>query len=283
MYAPAGSGDVVELAGSFGNSTERLYADLSTATASTINSLRQAFQLQKLLERDARGGTRYTEILRSHFKVESPDSRLQRPEYLGGGSSLVQILPIAQTSQSEATGTEQGKLTAVGYHSQSGLGFTKSFVEHCVIIGLVNVRADLTYQQGMDRMWSRKTKYDFYWPALANLGEQTVLNKEIFTQAIAADDEVFGYQERWAEYRYFPSRITGVLRSDAAASLDLWHLSQDFGSLPALNESFIQENPPVDRVVAVTDEPEFIFDSYFDLITTRPMPMYSVPGLIDHF
>lgn len=261
--------------------TGQLMTDLSGATASTINSLRQAFQLQKLLERDARGGSRYTEILKSHFRVESPDSRLQRPEYLGGGSSLVNVTPIPQTSQSDTT--KQGHLTAVGFQSQSGIGFTKSFVEHCTIIGMVSVRADLTYQQGMNRMWSRQTKYDYYWPALANIGEQSVLNKEIFTQGTGDDDLVFGYQERWAEYRYYPSKITGILRSEAAASLDLWHLSQDFGALPVLNSAFIQENPPVDRVVAVTDEPEFIFDSYFDIITTRPMPIYSVPGLIDHF
>lgn len=258
-----------------------LYADLSQATSATINSLREAFQLQRLLERDARGGTRYTEIIRSHFRVDSPDSRLQRPEYLGGGSSPLTVTPIAQTSQSATT--EQGKLAAVGYHSQSGIGFTKSFVEHSVIIGLVNVRADLTYQQGMNRMWSRQTKYDFYWPALAHLGEQEVLNKEIWASGGAADELVFGYQERWAEYRYFPSKITGILRSNATLSLDLWHLSQDFATLPALNQDFIEENPPIDRVVAVTTEPEFIFDSYIDVTCTRPMPTYSVPGLIDHF
>lgn len=258
-----------------------LYADLSSATAATINSLREAFQLQRLLERDARGGTRYTEILASHFRVTSPDARLQRPEYLGGGSSAIQITPIAQTSESGTT--KQGNLAAVGYHSQSGIGFTKSFVEHGVLLGLVCVRADLTYQQGLHRMWSRQTKYDFYWPALAHLGEQEVLNKELYCDGSANDDLVFGYQERWAEYRYFPSKITGVLRSNAAASLDNWHLSQEFGSLPALNASFIEENPPVDRVVAVTSEPQFIFDSFFDVVCTRPMPMYSVPGLIDHF
>ncbi|GAC77757.1 major capsid protein, partial [uncultured marine virus] len=199
-----------------------LEADLSSASSATINSLREAFQLQKLLERDARGGTRYTEILQSHFKVTSPDSRLQRPEYLGGGSATIQITPIAQTAPVSA-GAQVGTLAAIGYTSRAGIGFTKSFVEHCVLIGLVNVRADLTYQQGLNRMWSRQTKYDFYWPALAHLGEQSVLNKEIFAQGTGADDLIFGYQERWAEYRYFPSKITGVLRSDAVASLDAWH------------------------------------------------------------
>ncbi|GAC77762.1 major capsid protein, partial [uncultured marine virus] len=198
-----------------------LYVDLSEATSATINSLRQAFQLQKLLERDARGGTRYTEIIYAHFKVDSPDSRLQRPEYLGGGSSPVSITPIPQTSET-LVGTDQGHLAAIGYHSQSGVGFTKSFVEHGVIIGLISCRADLTYQQGLNRMWSRQTKYDFYWPALAHLGEQPVYNQEIWIQDPATDTggtgtpdnlRVFGYQERFAEYRYYPSLITGVLRS----------------------------------------------------------------------
>jgi len=258
-----------------------LVADLSNATAATINSLREAFQLQRLFERDARGGTRYVELLRSHFRVDSPDQRVQRPEYLGGGSSPIQITPIAQTSESATT--EQGNLTAIGYHAQAGVGFSKSFVEHNIIIGLAAVRADLTYQQGLNRMWSRQTKYDFYWPALAHLGEQAVLNKELFYNNDANDALTFGYQERWAEYRYFPSQITGVLRSDATASLDSWHLSQDFASLPALNAAFIEDTPPIERVVAVTDEPEFIFDSYFNILCTRPMPVYSVPGLIDHF
>ncbi len=195
---------------------------------------------------------------------------------------MVQVTPVAQTSET-LVGTPQANLAAIGYHQQSGVGFTKSFVEHCVIIGLVNVRADLTYQQGLHKMWSRQTKYDFYWPALAHLGEQAVLNKEIFLQDDPADDLVFGYQERWAEYRYFPSRITGIMRSDAASSLDVWHLSQDFSSLPTLGVTFINETPPVDRVVAVPSEPEFIFDGYFDVLCTRPMPVYSVPGLIDHF
>ncbi len=265
-----------------GNDQSGLEADLSTATAVTINALREAVQLQKLLERDARGGTRYTEILHSHFKVDSPDSRLQRPEYLGGGSSPVSVTPIAQTSET-LVGTPQANLAAIGYHSQSGVGFTKSFVEHCVLIGMANVRADLTYQQGLHKMWSRQTKYDFYWPALANLGEAAVLNKEIYLQDDPADDLVFGYQERWAEYRHFPSRITGILRSDAAASLDAWHLSQDFSVLPTLGLTFINDTPPVNRVVAVPSEPEFIFDGFFDIICTRPMPSYSVPGLIDHF
>lgn len=259
-----------------------LYANLTDATAATINQLRQAFQIQKLYERDARGGTRYTEIVRSHFGVISPDARLQRPEYLGGGSTPVNINPIAQTSETTAN-SPQGNLAAMGTVTVRGNGFSKSFTEHCVIIGLVSVRADLNYQQGLNRMWSRSTRWDFYWPALAHIGEQAVLNKEIYAQGTSADDEVFGYQERFAEYRYKPSLITGQFRSDAAQSLDVWHLAQDFTALPVLNGSFIEENPPVARVVATPDEPEFLFDSYFRLKCARPMPVYSVPGLIDHF
>lgn len=259
-----------------------LYADLSNATAATINSLRQAFQLQRLFERDARGGTRYTEIIRSHFGVVSPDARLQRPEYLGGSSSRIIINPVQQTSSTDAT-SPQGNLAAFGLVADSHHGFTKSFTEHCLIIGLVNVRADLTYQQGIPRMFSRETRWDFYWPALAHLGEQAVLNKEIYVQGTAADDNVFGYQERWAEYRYFPSQITGKFRSTYAQTLDSWHLSQKFTSLPVFNSSFIEDKPPIERVIAVTDEPHMLFDSYIQLRCARPMPVYSVPGGIDHF
>ena len=259
----------------------QLQADLSTATAATINQLRQAFQIQKILERDARGGTRYTEVIRAHFGVTSPDARLQRPEYLGGGSTPVTITPVPQTSQTATTpqGTQSGYGT-VGLH---GHGFTKSFTEHCVILGFVSVRADLTYQQGLDRMWSRSTRYDFYWPALAMIGEQAVLNKEIFMNNDANDDLVFGYQERFAEYRYKPSRLSGIMRSDAAGTLDAWHLSQDFASLPVLDTTFIQDTPPMARVEAVASEPDFLFDAYFAMRCARPMPMFGVPGMIDHF
>jgi hypothetical protein len=257
-------------------------ADLSAATAATINQLRQAFQIQKLYERDARGGTRYTEIIRAHFGVVSPDARLQRPEYLGGGSTPVNVNPVAQTSSTDAT-TPQGNLAAIGTVSASGHGFTKSFTEHCVVIGLVSVRADLNYQQGLNRMFSRSTRWDFYWPALSHIGEQAVLNKEIFAQGTSTDDEAFGYQERFAEYRYKPSLITGQFRSNYAQTLDAWHLAQDFSSLPSLNASFIEENPPVARVLAVETAPHVLFDCYFRYRCARPMPVYSVPGLIDHF
>ena len=266
-----------------------LYADLSQATAATINQLRQSFAIQKLLERDARGGTRYTEIIRAHFGVVSPDARLQRPEYLGGGSTPIQINPIAQTSGTNASGTSTplGNLAAMGTGLAHGHGFTQSFTEHGVIIGLVSVRADLTYQQGLRRMWSRSTRYDFYFPAFATLGEQAVLNKEIYvTGDSTQDNNVFGYQERWAEYRYNPSLITGLFKSTSAGTIDGWHLAQKFTSLPTLNSTFIQENPPISRIVAVgsaANGQQFLCDTFFNNRVARPMPLYSVPGLIDHF
>lgn len=262
-----------------------LYANVAPTAAITINSLRQAFQLQKLYERDARGGTRYTEILRSHFGVISPDARLQRPEYLGGSSVRVNINPVEQTSATDST-TPQGNLAAFGLVSDRLRGFKKSFVEHGYIIGLANLRADLNYQQGLNRMWSRQTRFDFYWPVLAHLGEQAVLEKEIYATGIADDDhdnKVFGYQERYAEYRYKPNMITGKMRSTDPNSLDVWHLAQKFTSAPVLNEEFIEENVPIDRVLAVQNEPELILDCWFDLSCVRPMPVYSVPGLVDHF
>ena len=259
-----------------------IYADLSNATAATINQLREAFQIQKLLERDARGGTRYIEIILAHFGVRSDDARLQRAEYLGGGSSQVNLTPVSQTSSTDVT-SPQGNLSAIGTAGFSGHGFSKSFTEHCLILGFVNVRADLTYQQGLNRMWSRSTRYDFYWPALHAIGEQEILNKEIYADASANDDLVFGYQERYAEYRYKPSLITGKFRSNDAATLDAWHLSQDFSALPSLNAAFIEDTPPVDRIIAVTTEPDFLFDAHFNMRCARPMPMFGTPGLIDHF
>lgn len=264
-----------------------VFADLTQATSATINQLRQSFQIQKLLERDARGGTRYTEIIRQHFGVTSPDARLQRPEYLGGGSTPINVSPIAQTSATAAGVAPLGTLAAMATAVSRGHGFSQAFTEHGVIVGLVSARADLTYQQGLRRMWSRSTRYDFYFPAFANLGEQAVLNKEIYvTGTTAQDNAVFGYQERWAEYRYDPSMITGLFRSTSAGTIDPWHLAQRFTSLPALNSTFIQETPPVSRVLAVgaaANGQQFIFDSFFACRKARPMPLYSVPGLIDHF
>lgn len=268
--------------------SKQLFADLSTATAATINSIRNSFQVQRLLERDARGGTRYTEIVRSHFGVVSPDARLQRPEYLGGGSAPIIVNPVAQQSASGASGTDTplGTLGAVGTGLANGHGFASSFTEHGIIVGLCSVRADLTYQQGLHRKWSRETRYDFYFPVFAHLGEQAILNKEIYATGTSTDDDVFGYQERWAEYRYKPSEVTGLMRSTASGTLDAWHLAQNFGSLPTLNSTFIEDTPPVERIVAVGSEAngqQFIFDSFFDIDMARPMPMYSVPGLVDHF
>jgi len=270
-------------------STSGLYADLSSATAATINQLRQSFQIQKLLERDARGGTRYTEIIRSHFGVASPDARLQRPEYLGGGSTNINISPIAQSSATGLSGstTPIGNLAAFGTFLGKEHGFTQSFVEHGYVIGLVSVRADLTYQQGLRRHWSRSTRYDYYFPAFATLGEQSVLNKEIYvTGNTTQDNSVFGYQERWAEYRYNPSEITGLFRSTATGTIDPWHYAQKFTSLPTLNSTFIQDNPPLARNLAVgasANGQQFLLDAFFTTTAARPMPMYSVPGLIDHF
>ena len=265
-----------------------LQADLSGATASTINSLRQAFQLQRLAEKDARGGTRYTEIVRSHFNVTSPDARLQRPEFLGGSTSRVQVQPVASTNNNNLPDvfpnkTIPGQLGALATVASNKDGFTKSFTEHGIVIGLVSARADLTYQSGVNRMFSRRTKYDFYWPTLAHLGEQEVKNKEIYAQGTSADEGIFGYQERWSEYRYGISKITSKFRSDASASLDTWHLSQDFANLPLLNDTFIEDNPPITRAIAVQTEPHFILDAYINCKTARAMPTYSVPGLIDHF
>jgi hypothetical protein len=209
-----------------------------------------------------------------------------RPEYLGGSSSPLQTEAIPNTAYyNPYSGQNIGDLAAMGTITCQGGGFTKSFTEHGVVMGIASVRADLTYQQGINRMWSRQTRYDFYWPALAHIGEQAVLNKEIYAQGSnnTADDQVFGYQERWSEYRYKPSQITGKMRSTVQGNLDAWHLSQEFNTLPQLNQTFIEENPPVDRIVAVQNEPNFHMDAYFNYTCARPMPMYSVPGLIDHF
>lgn len=259
-----------------------MIADLSSATAGTLNQLREAFAIQQILEKDARGGTRYTEIIRNHFGVQVPDMRLQRPEYLGGSSQRIDVRSVAQTS--EAGSTPQGNLSAYAQFGSSAR-FNKSFVEHGWIIGLVNVRADITYQQGLNKMWRRSTRYDFYLPSLAHLGEQPVLNSEIFCQGSAggaADDAVFGYQERWAEMRYKPSMVTGSFRSNFTTPLDAWHLALDFATLPELDDVFIEDDPPITRVTAVTEAvsgQQILMDSYFKFRHVRPMPVYSVPGL----
>lgn len=278
--AATGSGDLLFPA--------NLYADLSTATAATINQLRQSFQIQRLLERDARGGTRYVEALKARFGVISPDFRLQRPEYLGGGSTPIVVNPIAQNTATGLTGgsTPLGTLGGMATAISMGHGFSQSFTEHGYVMGIVSIRADLTYQQGMRKLWSRSTRYDFYEPVFAMLGEQAVLNREIYCDGSANDANVFGYAERWAEYRYSPSQVSGLFKSTSAGTIDGWHLAQKFTALPTLNSTFIQDTPPVSRVVAVgaaANGQQFLFDSVFSAHVTRPMPMYSVPGLIDHF
>lgn len=266
------------------NGETGLLADLSMASSATINAIRQAFQIQRMYERDARGGTRYNELIYSHFQVSAPDFRLQRPEYLGGGRSHVNITPVVQTSPTGTyANTPQGNLAAIGTASILDNGFSKSFVEHGFVFGLLSLRADLTYQDGLNRMWSRVTRFDYFWPTLAHLGEQAVLNKEIYVQGTAADDQTFGYNERYAEYRYYPSQITGLFRSDAPGTLDSWHLAQDFSTLPVLGATFINESVPTSRVKAVTTEPDIILDGRMDLHCARPIPLYGVPGLIDHF
>ena len=281
------TGAMIPDAGNFalewGNPALKIEWSSEPGQLGTINDLRTAFQLQKMLERDARGGTRYTEIIQAHFGVTSPDARLQRPEFLGGGSSRINVSPVQQTAEGE--NTPQGNLAAFATAQMHGHGFTKSFTEHCVIIGLVNVRADLTYQQGMNRMWFRRGRYDFFWPAFANVGEQSIFDWEIYAEDNSGDPDgpIWGYQERYAEYRYKPSQITGLFRSDAPQSLDIWHLSEDFASEPPLNDEFIEDNPPIDRVIATQEEPHFLFDAYFNLRCARPMPLFGVPGNIDRF
>lgn len=259
--------------------------DLSDATAITINSLRSAFALQRFYEKDARGGTRYTEIVRSHFGIISPDARLQRSEYLGGDSTPIMFNPVQQTSATDTT-SPQGNLSAYALMSTRVHGFNKSFTEHGIVIGLCNIRTDLSYQQGINKTWLRHTREEFYWPTFAHLGEQAILNKEIYAQGTDADNDVFGYQERYAECRYHPSIITGKMRSTYAQSTDVWHFAQKFDALPALNGEFIQDQASyqaIKRISAVQTEPQFYLDAYLDLKCARPMPVYGVPGLLDHF
>jgi len=261
-----------------------LYADLATATAATINDIRLAFQTQRLLERDARSGTRYVETLKAHWGVTSPDFRLQRPEFLGGGSSAINVTPVSQQSAqtTPVEGDHLGKLAAFGTVSGTH-SFSKSFVEHGVLLGICNVRGDITYSQGLDRMWSKSTRYDFFYPVLSQIGEQSVLNQELWLDGSGNDILIFGYQERYAEYRHANSRLSSLMRPDAAGTLASWHLSEDFATLPTLGNTFITANTgvPLDRAIAVTTEPHFVADFYFNIKAARPMPLYGVPGNID--
>ena len=268
-----------------------LYADLSTATSATINAIRLAFQTQKLLERDARGGTRYTEIIRSHFGVVSPDARLQRPEYLGGGKSPVNIAPVPQTVPATLSGTANppmGTLSAVGTALARGHGFRQVFTEHGYIHGFVAARTDMIYQQGIRRHWKRLTRYDFYFPVFAMLGEKAVYNYEIYSDGSANDALTFGYQENWAELRYSPSYCTGYFKSTNATPIDSWHLAEKFSTLPTLNGTFILDSTAsqVQRAVAAganAANQQLLLDCFFDMKVARCLPMYSVPGLVDHF
>lgn len=255
-----------------------------SAQSATINELRTAFQIQKMYERDARGGTRYIEILKSHFGVTSPDARLQRPEYLGGNRIPININQVVQNSATDGS-TPQGNTAAFSLTTDNHGDFSKSFVEHGFLIGLMVARYDHTYQQGIERFWSRKQRFDYYWPVFANIGEQAVLNKEIYATGTDQDEEVFGYQEAWADYRYKPSRVAGEMRSSAPQSLDVWHLADDYIQAPALSASWICEDKSnVDRVLAVSSSVsnQLFADIFVQNTTTRPMPVYSIPGLIDH-
>lgn len=283
LVGQAGNQGVGTAAGVVTTGESGLYADLSNATASTINSLRMAFQIQKLYERDARGGTRYTEILRSHFGVISPDARLQRPEFLHMSSTRINVNPVQQTAPS--SGAPVGNLAAYATAYENRSGFVKSFVEHGICMAIVNVRADITYQQGLERRFKRNTRWDYYWPSLAHIGEQAVYNYEIYMQGYPADMLSFGFQERYSEYRHKPSIITGKFRSNDPQPLDIWHLSEEFGDLPLLNDAFIQDKTKdvLDRCIAVPGEPQFLADFYFEQYHTRAMPVYGTPGNIDHF
>lgn len=287
-YWDPGGGPTANKGLAVGNATASTYsgvslgADLSSVNATTINQLRQAFQIQKLLEKDARGGTRYREVLREHFGVISPDSRMQIPEYLGGYRLPINVSQVIQTSSTDNT-SPLGNTAALSVTTMNKPMFTKSFTEHGFIMGLAVVRTDQTYQQGIDRMWSRKGRYDYYWPVLANIGEQAILNKEIYAEGSPNDDKAFGYQEAWADYRYKPNKVTGLFRSNATQSLDAWHYAQDYKSLPFLGTQWMQQSDAeMKRTLAVQSQPDFIADFYFMNKTTRCMPVYSIPGLIDH-
>ncbi len=263
---------------------QSMYADLSTATAATINDIRLAFQTQRLLERDARSGTRYVETLKAHWGVTSPDHRLQRAEFLGGGSTAINVTPVAQTSGQPTPAAEDKLGNLAGFGTVSGThSFSKSFVEHGVLMGICNVRGDLTYSQGIDRYWRKQTRYDFFYPVLSGIGEQSVLNSEIWSDGSANDDLVFGYQERYGEYRFANNRLSSLMRPDATGTLASWHVSEDFATLPTLGATFIAANlgVPLDRAIAISTEPHFIADFYFDIKAARPMPVYGIPGNLD--
>ena len=262
-----------------------LYASLGSASLGTINELRLAFQMQRIYEKDARGGTRYTEILKNHFGVTSPDARLQRPEYLGGSRIPININQVVQTSST--SNTPQGNTAAFSVTADVHSDFTKSFVEHGFVFGLCVARYDHTYQQGLERFWSRIDRFDYYWPSLANIGEQPVKRKEIYCSGdVDNDDRVFGYQEAWADYRYKPSRVAGEMRSRVPNTLDVWHLADNYAGAPLLSAEWIEEDKTnLNRALAVSDtvSNQLWADIFVKNTSVRPMPIYSIPGLIDHY
>jgi hypothetical protein len=274
----------VDLSATNGVASNTVYADLTNAASATINQFRYALMTQSLLELDARGGTRYVEIIKAHFQVTIPDYRIQRPEFLAGGTTSLAQHPVAQTSETNTT--DQANLAAYSTASTMGrnIGFSKSFQEHGFVIGLVQARGEVTYQQGLNKMWSRETRYDYFWPKLQELGEQAVLNKEIYIQGLDEDDDVFGYQERYAEMRYKPSEIRGQFRSNFAQTLDIWHLAEEFSSAPSLNQTLVESNTPIERSLAVTGSyPHLLFDAWFDYKHVRPMRVYGVPATLGRF
>lgn len=259
-----------------------LRADLSGVTAATINQLRQAFQVQKYYEQLARGGSRYREMIYSLFHTKISDKTVQIPEYLGGTRITINMSQVIQTSGT-TTESPQGNTAAVSVTPYSGSMFTKSFEEHGYVIGVCCIRHDHTYQQGLERMWSRKTNLDFYYPVFANLGEQAILKKELYLTGTNTDEQAFGYQEAWAEYRMKPNRISGKFRSNATGTLDSWHYGDNYTETPSLSQAWMKEgDSEIQRTLAVDNEPQFIMDTVIDNTSVRPMPMYSIPGLVDH-
>jgi len=259
-----------------------LYTDMSQVQATTINQLRQAFQVQKYYEELARGGSRYREMIYSLFHTKISDKTVQIPEYLGGTRITINMSQVIQTSGTTAE-SPQGNTAAVSVTPYNGSMFTKSFEEHGFVIGVCCIRHDHTYQQGLERMWSRKTNLDFYYPVFANLGEQAILKKELYLTGTSTDEQAFGYQEAWAEYRMKPNRISGKFRSNATGTLDSWHYGDNYKDTPSLSQAWMKEgDSEIQRTLAVDNEPQFIMDTIIDNTSVRPMPMYSIPGLVDH-
>ncbi|UPW41966.1 major capsid protein [Dipodfec virus RodF1_53] len=256
-----------------------LTADLTTAAGTTIQAFRNLVALNQFLERENRYGNRLQEIIYGHYGVEAPDNRLQLPEYLGGDTIRLNVSSVPQTSASSSDVTPQGNLSAYGVLANTGGGFYRSFVEHGVILCLLSIRADLQYQQGLDRKLRRRKKLDYFFPEFAGISDQEVYNYEIYADGTQDDMEVFGYNERYAEYRFNTSYVSGKMRTSDPQSLDIWHAAQYFKNRPQLNSEFIVEDPPIDRLIAVQDEPQFTVDCLFEVESTLALPLYGIPGL----